>query len=48
MRLRQRRRVPRIVEQAALVPTRCRRRGRSGQTTGRPDAMYSNTFNGDQ
>ena len=30
------------------TPMSVRSRGRSGATTGRPDAMYSNTFSGDQ
>ena len=39
---------PRLVHSPAPSPRIARRRGRAGATTGRPDAMYSNTFRGDQ
>ena len=39
----------RVVEQAlALVPTSAGMRSTAGATTGRPDAMYSKIFSGDQ
>ena len=48
-RIRKRVRIGRIVEQAFLpVAHDLARRSMRGATTGRPDAMYSKIFSGDQ